>query len=48
MTTATLYKGKHLIGVAYSSEVQSIVIMRGHGSAQADMLEKELRVLPTF
>ena len=40
------YKGKHLIVVAYSSEVQSIVIVVGHGGVQADMvLEKELRVL---
>ena len=40
------YKGKHLIGVAYSSEVWSTIIMVGHGGMQADMvLEKELRIL---
>ena len=41
------YKGKHLLGLAYSSEVESIVIIGGkHGNMQADMvLEKELRVL---
>ena len=39
------YKGKHLIVVlTYSSEVQSIIIMVGQGSMQADMvLEKQLR-----
>ncbi|KAL6091852.1 hypothetical protein STEG23_032202, partial [Scotinomys teguina] len=44
------YKGKHLIGVVdYSSEVQSIIIMVGLGSMQADMvLEKELRVLHLY
>ena len=32
--------------MAYSSEVQSIIIVMGHGSMQADkMLGKELRVL---
>ena len=40
------YKGKHLIGVAYISEVESIITMVGHGSVQADMvLEKKPRVL---
>ena len=40
------YKGKHLTGVAYSSEAQHIPIMVGHSSMQADMvLERQLRVL---
>ena len=35
------YKEKYLIEVAYSSEVQSIIIMAGHGNVQVDMaLEK--------
>ena len=39
VTTATLIK-------AYSSEVQCVVTMAGHGGMQTDMvLEKELRVL---
>ena len=39
------YKGK-LVEVAYSSEVQFIIIMVEHDSVQADMmLERELRVL---
>ena len=35
------------MGLAYSSEVPSIISMRGkHGSMQADMvLERELRIL---
>lgn len=39
------HKGKQLIRVAYSSEVQSIVLV-GRGSMQADMvLQKERRIL---
>lgn len=38
------HKGKHLTG--WLTEVQSIIIIVGHGGRQADkMLEKELRVL---
>ena len=36
------YKGKHLIGVTYSSEVESIVIIAEHAGM---VLEKELRAL---
>ena len=40
-------KGKHLFVVVYSSEVQSIIIVVGHGNIQVDMLqEEEWRVSP--
>ena len=47
MTTATLTKENISLGLAYSSEVQSIIVMgRKHESMQADMVsEKELRAL---
>lgn len=39
------HEGKQFIGVAYSSEVPSIVMV-GRGSVRADMvLQKELRIL---
>ena len=44
MTMATLIKENIYLELAYSSEVQSIIIMVGHGSILADMvLGKELR-----
>ena len=41
------FEGNHLFVVAYSSEVQSIIIAVGHGNMQADILqEEEWRVPP--
>ena len=46
MTTVTLKKEKAFSWMTYSSEVQSVIIMVGHGGVQADMvLEKALRIL---
>ena len=39
------YKGKHLIGLAYGSEVQSVIIMARHGNMQAQVVLMELRGL---
>ena len=35
------YEGKHLVGVSYSLEVQSIIIMVGHSFVQAGMMLEE-------
>ena len=46
MTIASLIRKACTLVVAYSSEVQFIIIMVGHSSMQADMvLEQEQRVL---
>jgi len=44
MTTANSYKGKHLIEAALQFRA-SVHYGRKHGGAQADVLEKERRVL---
>ena len=40
------HKGKHLMELADSSDVQSVIIMVGRNNRQADrVLDKELRIL---
>lgn len=40
------FKGIHLIGMTYSSEFQSFIIVVGHGGLPTDVvLEKDLRIV---
>jgi hypothetical protein len=45
MTKAPLIRTTFNWGWLTGSEVQSIIMGGGHGSAQADMIQEELRVL---